>query len=264
MYTPATFNTFIDPVETPVLMARLDGDGFSSFTAEHFTKPHDPAFQELMFRTTEHLMRRWNATAAFTNSDEITLCWTPDVLGGEELLFGGRCQKLASELAGAASVYFALSIRDADIRATPHFDARVWGVPDAAAARAEFDRRQRVCRTNALGDQIHWRTKRDCEHAATRNFDNAQRVAWLRDNGFWSDIAQAALWGIFLSWTDVQFTMRQYVAAGFMSETKYQTLIEKGHTTPDKKVNRRAVEHTVGPANTVLAGTLSGSTFVLR
>lgn len=54
------------------IVVRVDGHGFSKFTAQHFEKPFDPAFHECMVQTTQALLEEFGGLYAYTESDEIS------------------------------------------------------------------------------------------------------------------------------------------------------------------------------------------------
>lgn len=112
------------------ILARLDGRAFHTFT-RGMRRPYDEAMQRCMIETARHLVLKTHPAIAYTQSDEITLCW-PGTGGDSEALFGGRYQKLTSVLAGLASCRFMqLAMESMPERAglLPHFDCRVWEVP---------------------------------------------------------------------------------------------------------------------------------------
>lgn len=51
---------------------RLDGRGFSNFT-RNMLRPYDSRMSKLMEATTAYLVKEFNATIGFTQSDEISL-----------------------------------------------------------------------------------------------------------------------------------------------------------------------------------------------
>ncbi|HYT91450.1 MAG TPA: tRNA(His) guanylyltransferase Thg1 family protein [Gemmataceae bacterium] len=98
----------------PVL--RLDGRGFTRFTAKRFEKPFDLKFHELMVHTAQVLLEELQAVYAYTESDEISLLFRP-----EWDLFDRELEKAVSVSAGLASASFTHA------GGVPvHFDSRVW------------------------------------------------------------------------------------------------------------------------------------------
>jgi tRNA(His) 5'-end guanylyltransferase len=95
---------------------RLDGRGFTRFTGQRFEKPFDPKFHELMVQTARVLFEELQAVYAYTESDEISLLFRPDLD-----LFDRELEKVVSVSAGIASAAFTHA---GGVPA--HFDSRVW------------------------------------------------------------------------------------------------------------------------------------------
>ena len=95
---------------------RVDGRGFSRFTAERFDKPFDERFHALMVTTAQALLEEFQGIYAYTESDEISVLFPP-----AWTLFDREVEKLVSLSAGTASAAFSLGCGE---RAT--FDSRVW------------------------------------------------------------------------------------------------------------------------------------------
>ena len=113
-------------------MARIDGRCFSSFTRD-MERPYDKRFSDLMVETTMYLVQETNACMGYTQSDEITLTWL-STSPQSEIFFNGRIQKMESVLAGMTTAFFLVTLPDHLDRdyadRMPHFDARVWNVPN--------------------------------------------------------------------------------------------------------------------------------------
>jgi tRNA(His) 5'-end guanylyltransferase len=135
-------------------VARLDGRGFSRFTAG-LRRPFDERLSNLMVDTTRHLVRETNAVCGYTQSDEITLAWyapSPQ----SQALFDGRLQKTVSVLAGMTTSYFlyrllADGVLPAEYAARlPHFDCRLWNLPTLEEATNCFLWREWDATKNSL------------------------------------------------------------------------------------------------------------------
>jgi tRNA(His) guanylyltransferase len=136
----AVYDTSL-PESTPTIL-RLDGHGFSKFTAR-FIKPFDTRIHEAMVETCKNLLQDYpSATVAYTFSDEISLVF-PDGVGA----FNNRVQKIASLAASLASVQFNLHLKEAIDRPEASdlqppraplpaacFDARLFVVPSKEEA----------------------------------------------------------------------------------------------------------------------------------
>lgn len=133
------------------LLARLDGRAFHTFT-RGLRRPYDESMSRSMIETTRQLVGKTHAAVGYTQSDEITLAWHQS---GErsQVMFDGRFQKLASVLAGLASVAFykEISQRLPDKAGEfPHFDCRVWQVPTVADALDVFVWREDDATKNSI------------------------------------------------------------------------------------------------------------------
>lgn len=95
---------------------RVDGRGFSRFTAAHFEKPFDRRFHELMTATARRLVEELHGRYAYTESDEISV-----FLPRDWDLFDREVEKAVSLSAGVASAEFTLLGGRA-----AHFDSRAW------------------------------------------------------------------------------------------------------------------------------------------
>jgi tRNA(His) guanylyltransferase len=114
------------------IVIRVDGHGFSRFTATGFEKPFDPRFHELMTRTAGALLDGLGGLYAYTESDEISVlvprAWD---------LFSREVEKIVSLSAGLASATFTHGA------GTPaHFDSRLWVGVDAQQVVDYFRWRQ--------------------------------------------------------------------------------------------------------------------------
>jgi len=90
-------------------IVRLDGHRFSKFT-KGFKKPFDERIYNAMVHTTAELVKDFNPSLAYTQSDEITLVFVPQLDPNGEFknyAYNGRVQKLTSLLSGYCSVRFA-------------------------------------------------------------------------------------------------------------------------------------------------------------
>lgn len=170
--------------------ARLDGRGFSKFT-HGMNRPYDSRFSTAMIQTTKTLVEKTHAKIGFTQSDEISLLWH---LNGEnpaeELLFGGKIQKIVSVLSGLATAALThaiathqdISFRDY-INRLPHFDARVMNVDTKQIAVDMFRWREQDARRNAISMMAH--------HVfgakAIMNVGTRDRVRMLEEHGIVMD-----------------------------------------------------------------------------
>jgi len=124
-------------------IVRLDGHRFSKFT-KGFKKPFDERIYTAMIRTTADLLRDFSPTLAYTQSDEITLVFMPQLDENNNFknyIFNGRVQKIVSLLAGFTSSRFTyhLSHQTYDVESEQnlidkismaYFDGRIFNLPD--------------------------------------------------------------------------------------------------------------------------------------
>lgn len=170
------------------IVARIDGRSFSKFT-RGFDKPFDTRLTAAMDKTTSRLVDQSHATIGYTQSDEITLVWVVDKSENPEaqMFFNGRVQKLCSVLAGMATVYFYQAITDEVgivhldrvIDRAPHFDCRVWNVPNVSEARNTLYWRYLDARKNAVSVF----TRQHASHKSMQGLNAEQQLALAEKNG---------------------------------------------------------------------------------
>jgi len=119
-----------------VVIARLDGRSFSSFTRTLKKRgPFHSGFTDTMKAVTQHLVEAYNPVIGYTQSDEITLVF---INGSKsEHPFGGRVFKIQSLMAADASVYFGSLLpvnMPEKIGTQPVFDCRCFTVPSKKEA----------------------------------------------------------------------------------------------------------------------------------
>src|SRR3954447_1626298 len=105
------------PGTWPVI--RVDGRSFTRLADQHFERPFDIRFHEIMVKTAEALLVELHGIFAFTESDEISI-----LLPADTQLFGREVEKLVSISAGIASSTFSLQLGSG-----AHFDSRLWVGP---------------------------------------------------------------------------------------------------------------------------------------
>ncbi len=138
------------------IYARIDGRGFSKFT-KGLDRPFDFEMSNAMIFATEELVNKTHAAVGYTQSDEISLVWwLPDPKS--QMLFRGKTQKLTSILASMATAAFTNYIfhhweetkSDRYMDRLPHFDARVFQLPDLDEATNAIYWRFKDCTKNAI------------------------------------------------------------------------------------------------------------------
>lgn len=162
--------------------ARIDGRGFSKFT-QGLRRPFDERLSHCMIETTRVLVEQTGAVAGYTQSDEISLLWKG---GNEQTFFGGKVQKLCSVLAGLASSVLTREIsvfKDKPFQAYadkhPHFDARVFELPDDHEAVNAIYWRFIDARKNA----IQMIARHHFSHKQLQNVSTGTMLEMLTDAG---------------------------------------------------------------------------------
>lgn len=148
----------LDPLLPTI--ARIDGRSFSKFT-KGFKKPFDTVITDAMNTTTRALVKETSADIGYVQSDEITLIWREQENPLSSMWFDWREQKLVSVLASIAAAQFNWEMIRGMIdakphmqvkleRVRPHFDARVWQVPNRDEATNSLLWRAQDARRNAI------------------------------------------------------------------------------------------------------------------
>lgn len=166
-------------------MARLDGKCFHKFT-KGMKRPFDGGMNEMMCRTTCHLVEKTNACIGYTQSDEITLCWYNSKFDSQ-IFFNGRTNKMNSVLAAMASVYFNSILPDYfsdKVDMLPVFDCRVWNVPtQVEAANAILWREQ-----DATKNSVSMAARAYYSHKQLNGKSRAEMMDMLMEKGVnWND-----------------------------------------------------------------------------
>lgn len=189
------------------LVARLDGRSFHTFT-HGLARPYDLRLSALMMQTTKHLVSKTNALVGYTQSDEITLVWYLPEGSESQYLFDGRYQKLASNLAAIASVYFnkelaALIPEKAD--QSPIFDCRVNEYPTLHDAYLVLLWRERDAIKNSISmaAQAHFSVKE------LHKKNSSEKLEMLREIAPWDKEPEFFKKGIFFKRAQV---MRELTA----------------------------------------------------
>jgi len=161
--------------------ARIDGRAFSKFT-RGMSRPYDESMTAAMIETTRHLVEQTNATIGYTQSDEISLMWH------ENVFFDGRIQKMTSQLAAIASVYFLKEAQNhwpQKVKTKlPTFDARVFQLPSIEEAINCFVWRE----WDATKNSISMAAQSVYSHKELMNKNSSQKQDMLFEKGInWND-----------------------------------------------------------------------------
>lgn len=170
---PETGRKFLS---TLPVYARIDGRGFSKFT-RGMRRPYDERMSRAMIETVKYLVSETHAAIGYTQSDEISLVWhAPDP--NSMVFFDGKIQKLCSVLASMATAAFTRAVLksgDPEFIAyadrLPHFDARVFQLPDRASAVKCLHWRELDAAKNAVSMAAH----HHFGHKATLGLSSAEK-----------------------------------------------------------------------------------------
>ena len=132
--------------------ARIDGRGFSRFT-KGMKRPYDSDMSAAMVATVKYLIEHTHARIGYTQSDEISLVWLMEDYKSD-IFFCGKTQKMVSVLASMATAAFTHAILAGPLAAyaarLPHFDARVFSLPNKTEATNMFLWREIDATKNAV------------------------------------------------------------------------------------------------------------------
>jgi tRNA(His) 5'-end guanylyltransferase len=154
------------PATWPVI--RVDGRSFSRLCDEHFERPFDPRFHEIMIKVAKALLVELQGVFAFTESDEISI-----LLPAHTDLFGRKIEKLVSISAGIASSRFTR-----ECSAGGHFDSRVWVAPTVQHVADYFRWRQSNATRCCLNDWCYWTLRKEGRnvHEATVTLEGLSAI----------------------------------------------------------------------------------------
>lgn len=132
--------------------ARIDGRNFSAFT-RGMERPFDRRMTEAMLLTAEALVEETHARIGYTQSDEISLVWLAE-RADSSIFFDHRVAKMTSVLASYATIAFARALVSLNMAAwltrAPHFDCRVFQLPNRTEAANVFLWREQDATKNAI------------------------------------------------------------------------------------------------------------------
>lgn len=165
------------------VVARIDGRNFSAFT-RGMEQPYDMKMRETMFRTTEALVEETHARIGYTQSDEISLCWLSE-RSDSSIFFDHRIAKMTSVLASYATVAFTRTILEMmpeRVRLLPHFDCRVFQVPNRTEAANVFLWREQDATKNAIQSAARSvYSHKECDH---KNGSELQEMLFAKGINF--------------------------------------------------------------------------------
>jgi tRNA(His) guanylyltransferase len=137
------------PATWPVI--RVDGRSFTRLCDEHFERPFDVRFHDIMVKVAQALLLQLQGLFAFTESDEISV-----LLPAHTDLFGRGVEKLVSISAGIASSRFTR-----ELGTEAHFDSHVWVGPSVQHVVDYFRWRQSNAARCSLNAWCYWALRKD-------------------------------------------------------------------------------------------------------
>jgi tRNA(His) guanylyltransferase len=218
---------------------RLDGRGFSRLTDEHFDKPFDQRFSDLMVTTAQALLTELGARYAYTESDEISLLLDP----GSDL-FGRRVEKLVSVSAGLASATFTQAAGQ-----PAHFDSRLWLGVGVGEVVDYFSWRQADAARCALNGWCYWtlrkagRSRQQATGVLDRSTTSDKNELLFEHGINFNDLAAWQRRGIGLWWEEYQRPGFDPVRKVEVVATRRRVAVER--ELPMKEAYRGFVERLV-------------------
>lgn len=205
-----------------ILCVRIDGKGFSKFT-KGFRKPFDDTLSKTMIETAKMLLTETNASISYTQSDEITLIYTPGEKASE-YMFGGKVSKINSILASMASVHFNYTLDSyVDTDKLAFFDCRAWSVPDLAEASNVLLWRVQDARKNSISSLFRW----TAGHSKMHGLSGEDMKALLKSDYFtdWDQLPNKYKYGTYAKPVTVE---------SYLTQDELMRIPE--HKRPDAKV----------------------------
>ena len=177
-----------------ILCVRIDGKGFSKFT-KGFKKPFDDILGDAMRYTMKKLVENTHASIGYTQSDEISLIYTPGEKSSE-YMFGGKVSKINSVLASMATWHFNYSLGTYVEHDKPaFFDCRAWSVPDLAEASNVLLWRVQDARKNSISSLFRW----TAGHSKMHGLSGEEMKALLKSDFFtdWDEFPNKYKYGTY-------------------------------------------------------------------
>lgn len=199
------------------ICARMDGRAFHSFTKK-MTRPYSESFFIAMDETVKALIGEFHSDIGYTQSDEITLIWIPKDINWDPI-FGGRIQKMVSNLASFTSVVFNKYIKSlfgSDYaEKNPTFDARVWVVPNIEEAANVLLWRE----LDATRNSISMAARSIFSHKECLNKNSDELKEMLKSKGIiWDDYPSRFRKGIYF---------RRTLIKRFLTDSEIEKIPEK-------------------------------------
>lgn len=191
-----------------ILCVRIDGKGFSKFTKD-FDKPFDAFLSKAMTRTMTSLVKETHAVIGYTQSDEITLIYTPGEKASE-YVFGGKVSKISSILASMTTAHFNAYLQamyTKPMNKLALFDCRAWAVPDLTEASNVLLWRAQDARKNSISSLFRW----TASHKAMEGLSGEEMKARLKSDYFtdWDELPNIYKYGTYAKPVTVESYLTQ-------------------------------------------------------
>lgn len=223
-YESAFTSAKLDPSQ--YMCVRIDGRGFSKYT-KGFTKPFSGRITASMTDTTKALMKETHASVGYTQSDEITLIYTPTQ---GERIFGGKVSKINSVFASIATAHFNSYMKSYTDKHA-YFDCRTWEVPTDVEASNVLLWRVQDARKNSVSSHFRWTVG----HKQMQNLNSSEMVQYLIDHrpeADWYDLPNVWKYGTYV---------KPVVRETFLTLDELEDIPEDKRPT-DLKVQRNVLE----------------------
>jgi len=143
------------------VVVRLDGRGFTKFTAQHnFEKPNDIRALSLMNQTAQNLCLSFKEVVmAYGQSDEYTF-----VFAKKTKLFNRRTEKILSTVVSKFTSEYVFNwskFFDTPLQSAPSFDGRIVCYPNDQVLMDYMRWRQTDCHVNNLYNTVFWALVKD-------------------------------------------------------------------------------------------------------
>lgn len=226
--------------------ARIDGRSFSKFT-KGLERPFDQTLADIMQAVTCKLVQDTSAVIGYTQSDEISLVWET-TKPNEEMFFSGKVQKLCSVLSGIASSAFVVEcvkaggvLEEKAMKSIPHFDARVFQVPNRTEAVNALIWREK----DAIKNAISMAACHHFSHKSLQGLKGTEKVMKMMEAGIdFGDYPERFRKGVFV---------RNVTSEIPMSEEIRSKIPEKKRPPKGVMIVRSAVTPVIMPVLTQIA-----------
>lgn len=189
-----------------ILCVRIDGKGFSKFT-KGFKKPFDDRLGDAMTYTMKKLVETTHASIGYTQSDEISLIYTPGEKSSE-YMFGGKVSKINSVLASMATWHFNYILGAYVEHNKPaFFDCRAWAVPDLIEASNVLLWRVQDARKNSISSLFRW----TAGHSKMHGLSGEEMKTLLKSDYFtdWDELPNKYKYGTYAKPVTVESYLSQ-------------------------------------------------------